>query len=227
MKLDAITLANLVLITGIFLFTTIQEVNSKGGGRGGGGGSRGGGSRYSGGGWGSRGSSGGYKSISGSSTKSFAPKSSSNWKKAATFGAGAYVGYKVSSMLGGAYRPIYYGGHYYNYNNWNSYARVDGWVCRDDRDCTWIDPYLGCDDREFSVNYINGAWPWKNDLKGRCACRDGFWFHRDDGQCITNGGWLLPGWLLVAILIGALIAVSACCFCACKFFKYKTTTPNV
>ena len=99
MKIDAITLANLVLITGIFLFGTIQEVNSKGGGRGGGGGSRGGGSRYSGGGWGSRGSSGRYRSISGSSTKSFASKSSSNWKKAATFGAGAYVGYKVSSMV--------------------------------------------------------------------------------------------------------------------------------
>ena len=95
MKIDAKALPNLFLITGIFLFASIQKVHSKGGG----GGSRGGGSRYSGGGWGSRGSSGGYKSISGSATKSFAPKSSSNWKKAATFGAGAYVGYKVSSMV--------------------------------------------------------------------------------------------------------------------------------
>ena len=95
MKIDAKDLANLLLITGIFIFATIQGVHSKGGG----GGTRGGGSRYSGGGWGSRGSSGGYRSISGSSTKSFASKSSSNWKKAATFGAGAYVGYKVSSMV--------------------------------------------------------------------------------------------------------------------------------
>ena len=99
MKIDAKDLANLLLITGFFIFATIQGVNSKGGGRGGGGGSRGGGSRYSGGGWGSRGSSGGYKSISGSSTKSFAPKSSSNWKKAATFGAGTYVGYKVTRTV--------------------------------------------------------------------------------------------------------------------------------
>ena len=99
MNIDAKALANLLLITGIFIFATIQGVNSKGGGRGGGGGSRGGGSRYSGGGWGSRVSSGGYRSISGSSTKSFPSKSSSNWKKAATFGPGAYVGYKVSSMV--------------------------------------------------------------------------------------------------------------------------------
>ena len=99
MMFDSIALANILLITAILIFATIQEVNSKGGGRGGSGGIRGGGSRYSGGGWRSLGSSGGYRSISGSSTKSFPAKSSSNWKKAATFGAGAYVGYKVSSTV--------------------------------------------------------------------------------------------------------------------------------
>ena len=99
MKIDAKALANLLLISGIFIFAAIQEVNSKGGGRGGSGAIRGGGSRYSGGGCRSLGSSGGYRSISGSSTKSFPSKSSSNWKKAATFGAGAYVGYKVSRMV--------------------------------------------------------------------------------------------------------------------------------
>ena len=61
MKIDAKALANLLLISGIFIFAAIQEVNSKGGGRGGGGGSRGGGSRYSGGGWVSHYSSGGYR----------------------------------------------------------------------------------------------------------------------------------------------------------------------
>ena len=99
MNIDAKALANLLFITGIFIFTSIQGVNSKGGGRGGGGGSRGGGSRYSGGGWVSHYSSGGYRSTSGSSRKSFATKSSSNWKKAATFGAGAYVGNKVSRRV--------------------------------------------------------------------------------------------------------------------------------
>ena len=99
MKIDAKALTNLLLITGIFIFAIIQEVNTKGGGRGGGGGSRGAGSRYSGGDWRSPGTSGVYRSLSGSSTKSFASKSSSNWKKAATFGAGTYVGNKVSSRV--------------------------------------------------------------------------------------------------------------------------------
>ena len=97
--IDVKASTSLLFITGIFIFATIQEVNSKGGGRGGGGGSRGGGSRYSGGGWVSHYSSGGYRSTSGSSRKSFATKSSSNWKKAATFGAGAYVGNKVSRRV--------------------------------------------------------------------------------------------------------------------------------
>ena len=99
MTIDVKASTSLLLITGIFIFATIQEVNSKGGGRGGGGGIRGGGSRYSGGGWVSHYSSGGYRSTSGSSRKSFATKSSSNWKKAATFGAGAYVGNKVSRRV--------------------------------------------------------------------------------------------------------------------------------
>ena len=99
MKIGEKALANLLLITGIFIFGIIQEVNTKGGGRGGGGVSRGAGSRYSGGGWGSRGTSGWYRSLSRSSTKIFVSKSSSNWRKAATFGAGAYVGHKVSSRV--------------------------------------------------------------------------------------------------------------------------------
>ena len=86
MKIAPITSVKLLLIIGIFIFVIIQEVKSKGGGRGGGR-------------WGSRGSSGGYRSVSGSSTKSFTSKSSKNWKKAATFGAGAYVGHKVSKKV--------------------------------------------------------------------------------------------------------------------------------
>ena len=65
-----------------------NDVIVKGGGQGGG---RGGGFRGI---FGS--SSGGYRSKSGSSRKSFAQK---HWKKAAAFGAGAYVGHKVSSKV--------------------------------------------------------------------------------------------------------------------------------
>ena len=72
------------------LFST-TEIQGKGGGRGGG---RGGGFGSI---FGSSASSkGGYRSLSGSSRKSFAQK---HWKKAVAFGAGAYIGYKVSSKV--------------------------------------------------------------------------------------------------------------------------------
>ena len=45
------------------------------------------------------------------------------------------------------YRPDYYGG--LGYGDYNRYMRIDGMVCRDDRDCTWLDQNMGCDDRSL------------------------------------------------------------------------------
>ena len=73
----------------VYLLLSTYEVQGKGGGRDGG----------RGGGFGSifgSSSKGGYKSLSGSSRKSFAKK---NWKNAVAFGAGAYIGYKISSKV--------------------------------------------------------------------------------------------------------------------------------
>ena len=103
MRLSVILLVTAITVAGIFFFTSIQEVGSSPRGRGGGGGrrggSRGGGSRYGGGSY-SKGSSGGYRSKSGSSKKSFAAIfSNKHAKKAAAFGAGAYVGHKISSAV--------------------------------------------------------------------------------------------------------------------------------
>ena len=53
---------------------------------------------------------------------------------------------------------FYYGNydydHPYTFDDWNRNAQLDGWVCRSDRDCEWIDPFLGCDDREFQLNRV-------------------------------------------------------------------------
>ena len=45
------------------------------------------------------------------------------------------------------YRPDYYGG--LGYGDYNRYMRIDGMVCRDDRDCAWLDQNMGCDDRSL------------------------------------------------------------------------------
>ena len=45
-------------------------------------------------------------------------------------------------------------GYWYSFDDWNRNTHVDGWVCRNDVDCVWIDSNLGCDDREFDLNKI-------------------------------------------------------------------------
>ena len=52
------------------------------------------------------------------------------------------------------YKSIHYGGHDYEFDDWNRGALLDGWVCRNDSDCTWIDERLGCNDYGFDKNTI-------------------------------------------------------------------------
>ena len=42
----------------------------------------------------------------------------------------------------------------YDFDDWNRDAILDGWVCRNDQDCTWIDENLGCNDYEFNLDQI-------------------------------------------------------------------------
>ena len=77
-----------VTVATILLFTVVQEVKGSPAPKRGGGG-RGGGGRSSG---GSRKGGGSYKKSGGGGLKSFGKK---HWKKAAAFGAGAYVAHKV------------------------------------------------------------------------------------------------------------------------------------
>ena len=42
----------------------------------------------------------------------------------------------------------------FSFDDWSQNANEDGWVCRSDVDCDWIDSNLGCDDREFSNSSI-------------------------------------------------------------------------
>ena len=107
-----LVLATALAVAGIFQLAVIQKVSGGGGGRGFGGLSFGG-SRFGGGGWGSRGVSNRrwYVATNVGSIRSkgvwyltqpktiFASKSSKKFRKAATFGAGAYIGSQISSKV--------------------------------------------------------------------------------------------------------------------------------
>ena len=48
----------------------------------------------------------------------------------------------------------------YTFDDWNQNSNLDGWVCRNDLDCDWIDEKLGCDSRNFSLDSIQVAHIW-------------------------------------------------------------------
>ena len=42
----------------------------------------------------------------------------------------------------------------YDFDDWERDARLDGWACRHDQDCAWIDEKLGCNDYGFEPSTI-------------------------------------------------------------------------
>ena len=189
---------------------------------------------YSGGGWNSpsnknigdrySGGGGGYSSKNdfGKQTKKGGAKNfiKKNWKKAAAFGVGAYAGYKISEGLGKLFNPnvFNYNGVQYGFNTWDRNARIDGWVCRNDGDCNWLDKHLQCETNGFSLSQITGAWPWKQELRGRCSCQNGYLFDQNNGTCYQPSG--APSWLIAIISIVIFFGlVGCCCLCVCKLMR--------
>ena len=67
-----------------------------------------------------------------------------------------------------------------------------------------------------SKHPFQGVWPWKNDLKGRCACAAGFWFELNEGECISYG--FSEGKIVLIVfgglILGGLVLISICgCVC--------------
>ena len=63
----------------------------------------------------------------------------------------------IELQIGKAFKPkiFFFGGRDYDFDEWRGFSKIDGWLCRSDRDCEWMDRNLGCDDREFSINVVN------------------------------------------------------------------------
>ena len=109
-------------------------------------------------------------------------------KKAAAFGASAYLSYKASKKLKKAFKPKKYRSKYgrkidVDFDDWENWMEEDGMLCRDDNDCNWLDRNLGCNDYNFVPSIIRGGWVWKSELRGRCTCEFGFQFYSNDAVC--------------------------------------------
>lgn len=93
---------------------------------------------------------GGSKSGSGSKSGGSKSKLSSKLKKAAIIGVGAYGAYQVGKLAAKAATWPFRNA--FSFNDWNSWREVDGMLCRNTNDCTWIDRQLYCQDYELDFS---------------------------------------------------------------------------
>merc|ERR1712223_1073758 len=198
-----------LLILFVIFVACFELSNAKRGGGGRGGGSRGSSTSRGGRRWG--GSSRSHSSSSSSSFGSNAYKKSkrkkaiSTLKKVAVVGAVAYGAYQVGKMT---QRFSNYGWGYnggVNFNTWNRWRQADGFLCRNDKDCTWLDDNLECQKVGNFGWSINPNWFGGNERPiGECSCDDGWEWDDDDLQCEVQyrfGQWLGLG------LVGTIIFI--------------------
>jgi len=188
-------------------------------------------------------------SFGGSNVKP--PKKESKVKKrlkqAALIGAGAYVGYKLGKLKekfssrkwGGGYSSSSSSHHIsissgssigrrprYEFNDWNSWREADGFLCRNNDDCRWVDQNLNCEDYELDFSPAAGWFGGDTiSIKGECTCQPGFRWNEKELFCYRPQQ--LEGSLAIGAIIGIVIAslIGMCCCCGiccliCKtFFK--------
>ena len=69
--------------------------------------------------------------------------------KADVIGAGVYGAYEVGTLK----RKFISNGSFmnsnYNFDEWNGWRQEDGFLCRTNNDCSWIDPQMFCQDYEL------------------------------------------------------------------------------
>jgi len=213
MNLRSIIVTVIIAGSVTYLFSLVPPVEGKGGSKGSGsrpGGSRPGSSRPT-------NSKPSYTPSKGVSSKGFGAK------KVVAFAAGAYIGGKVAKKIGKKFnKGLKFGDDDFDFDDWDREARVDGWICRNDQDCSWIDDHLACDDRDFSSSRLNGNWPatFKQDARGHCACEFGYTFDSDEAECqkfSIDGTPII--YIAIAIVVSIIVGLCCCIGVACFFCK--------
>jgi len=216
--------ATLALILALFLY--VDQTEASPGRRGGGGGGRRGG--IGGGGWFSGGSrktssssgsswyGGGSKKTSYGSGGYPAKKKGGigkTLKKAAVIGAVAYGSYQLGKLAGGYSSWGWGRSHGYGFNDWNRWREVDGFLCRETSDCSWIDPRLYCQD--YELDFQPSALWFGGDaarIVGECACPYEMFFDDRELQCrVRPSSYGFSGTNLILVILIPLLIMGCCC----------------
>lgn len=211
-----------ILLAFILLIVVISNVDARrggGGGRGGGRSSSSSRSRSSSSSSRSRGSSAGSRgsNYAGKKKKSGIK---SKLKKAAIIGVGAWAAYKVTKATAkfaawgiGGLRPNW------GFNDWNRWRRSEGMLCRNDRDCQWLDKNFECSD--YELTFTPSSFWFGGDfakIRGQCECQDGWDWADNDFRCEEKV--FLP-WVVALIVIAVMSSLCCCCVGAACWFCRK------
>lgn len=157
---------------------------------------------------------GGSSFSSGSSLPK--PKKESKVKKrlkqAALIGAGAYVGYKLGKLKEKFSHRKWGGGHSshsthivvgsssvhraprYDFDDWNDWREADGFLCRSNDDCQWLDQNLNCEDYELDFSPARGWFGGDTvSIRGECTCEQGFAWNERELRCDRIYARFRPG----------------------------------
>ena len=103
-------------------------------------------------------------------------------KKAALVGVGVYAGHKVAKLEKKFSQPGF--GNSYKFNEWNDWREADGFLCRSNKDCQWIDGKLNCEDYELDFTPLAGWFGGDTiSIRGECTCERGLFWDDDDLSC--------------------------------------------
>lgn len=211
-----VLIGTLALILALFLY--VDHAEAAPGRRGG---SSGGGRKSGGiGGWfsskkktGSIGGGGWSKPASGGNYGKKKGGLGSKLKKAAVIGAVAYGGYQLGKLSAGYGNWGWGRSHGYGFNDWNQWREVDGFLCRENNDCNWIDRQLYCQD--YELDFQPSALWFGGDaarIVGECACPYGMVFNDREMRCMLAPQRVgFSGTSLVMVILIPLLVISCCC----------------
>jgi len=145
-------------------------------------------------------------------------------KKVAVVGAVGYTAYKIG-QLSNRFNGHSFGDNYnpgYNFNQWKTWRKADGFLCRNDNDCNWLDRNLECDRVQDFGWTINDGWFGGNEKPvGECDCQNGMRWDDDDLRCEN---WYAPWYVAIGLSFGLMVflfILGGCCCCAVCFFAAK------
>ena len=99
----------------------------------------------------------------------------------------------------------------YDWDTYNTWRERDGFLCRDNNDCNWIDSRFYCQDYKTTLTYSPDWFGGNAKIIGSCDCLDGMYFDDDELECRKT----MPVGTIVGIVIGvilALLCAGGCCW---------------